>query len=708
MTVQDACPQQGLEARALARAFLKGAEAVLHLESLAEGWPLDEPAPTGPGCGAELARRAASCDWSWWPPTALADFLLSPLSGLEPTDAWRLDAQWRGDRSLSPARVLARLAAVARSRGDGALASAVACLQKGRVGTAAQRLAENPALAPEARDALALVADAARRLAARSVTLMTAGPAGLIRAFEEELGEAQVVTALPVWSERGAAPACPPSPSLARALRGYLVPPQPGTATGTLSASQIESYLECPGKWLTLRRLKLGGVDAGFSPVEVGSFSHRVLELWGRGLWGAPDDVAGVLETENGPAPEPAGGLPLDPQATEASAAWLDRCFDAHLAHQVMSGHRLQDQALTPHDAEELASLEGRVHADVRRAAAFVAEEFRALRPSGFEVRFGRDEEGNAPIYAGVPVVGSADLVLSGAGTSVVVDYKHRDDAAEEYREDGGRPRHIQALLYATVLGRTNPEPAPGAALFLGIGDPCVVAGVAAEEARALLPEQGSVAWSNDFSDTLAATEGAVAHAMAALMAGDVAPNPRDAEACRYCPALTCPSRLGPQPPHIGDPAALLLPLVAMLAQPADTRVGLYPLLAGPLFGLDDNDLLLLATGTCPETGLPQARRLDRGIRAGLEGLPAGAQPSGRLRRAMDVLGTALASVNARPLASIVAQILGRSLWRPAPSEADRIAQALGFLAARERAGHGPATAPAALATELGLSKPQF
>ncbi len=44
-----------------------------------------------------------------------------------------------------------------------------------------------------------------------------------------------------------------------------------------LSPSALESYLECPYKWFALRRLRLSEPDAGFGPLEMGSFSHNVL-----------------------------------------------------------------------------------------------------------------------------------------------------------------------------------------------------------------------------------------------------------------------------------------------------------------------------------------------------------------------------------------------------------------------------------------------
>lgn len=51
-----------------------------------------------------------------------------------------------------------------------------------------------------------------------------------------------------------------------------------------LSASQIESYLECPYKWFSLRRLRLHDADALFSGAETGTFAHRVLEVTHRNL----------------------------------------------------------------------------------------------------------------------------------------------------------------------------------------------------------------------------------------------------------------------------------------------------------------------------------------------------------------------------------------------------------------------------------------
>ena len=43
------------------------------------------------------------------------------------------------------------------------------------------------------------------------------------------------------------------------------------------SASQIESYLECPQKWFALRRLRLDELDETFGAKEMGDFSHSVL-----------------------------------------------------------------------------------------------------------------------------------------------------------------------------------------------------------------------------------------------------------------------------------------------------------------------------------------------------------------------------------------------------------------------------------------------
>lgn len=686
-------------ARGLARLFVRFADEVLRLKELGAGWPLDQPAPEGAGSGAELARRAASCDWSWWPPRAAVDFLLSPLSGLAPAVAWRLDAQWRGDRSLSPRRVLARIASVARADGNAALAAAMASLEKGRIGAAASKLAaavEEPA----AQASLRAVASIASDLAEERVSYGTDGREALVGAFLAALDAAPASTdgSCPLPRPAEAAPAWD------RPIeRAFLVAPQPGLDTWTLSASQIESYLECPGKWFALRRLKVGGVDAGLTPMQAGTFSHRVLELWGQGLWGDPDAVASVVETDGGPVPGHCGELPLPPEARQASRAWLARCWDAHLAHQVLSGHRAQDQALTPHSEAELARVLDAAVPDIERAVEFVAS-FRQVTPAGFEVRFGRDEQGVAPRYAGVPVVGSADLVLRDQeGRLLVVDYKHRDDVAQEYASVGSDQRHVQSLLYAGVLGRAPFCERPAGALFLGIGDPCRLAGLCAGSAAPELPAGDAVQEVSDFSEVCEEAEAAVATRVRALLDGDVDPAPRDAEACRYCPALDCPRRLGPRPERSDDPAAALLPLLHTLAQPGDTGTGLYPLLTGPLFALDDADLLLLATGTCEETGFPQARRLDRGVLAGADGLPAGAMPSPRLSRALAALEPALGRTCLAPLSQTVAAVLAQSPWLGTLDAAgrQRAAYALAFLDAHEASGGGVATAPAAFSAWL-------
>ncbi len=46
---------------------------------------------------------------TWWPPVSLTDFFLTPMSGMDADMAWKLDAQWRSNRILTPAEVLKKL-----------------------------------------------------------------------------------------------------------------------------------------------------------------------------------------------------------------------------------------------------------------------------------------------------------------------------------------------------------------------------------------------------------------------------------------------------------------------------------------------------------------------------------------------------------------------------------------------------------------------
>jgi hypothetical protein len=298
-----------------------------------------------------------------------------------------------------------------------------------------------------------------------------------------------------------------------------------------LSASQIETYLECPYKWFSLRRLRLADADAGFGGAEMGTFVHRVLEVTHQQLL---DEAARAnaelllaeaarrgIELQLRELPAETGAAPASPApaATDAPPApgttaprtevdfvalaqqmpdlrlpgsrvdsrdeetlahateLLDAEFDLHLAHQyyLLRGRRPQPQALVPHDTKERGQLDA-LHDDLRSTLAFEAELLRGFEPRFFEWTFGRTD---AVDYAGVRLVGTIDRVdVDAHGQAVVIDYKHKRPAgfAREYdlRVEPPAlgasitlPRRVQSLIYAQVVRRYHPELAVRGAVYL-------------------------------------------------------------------------------------------------------------------------------------------------------------------------------------------------------------------------------------------------
>ena len=278
-------------------------------------------------------------------------------------------------------------------------------------------------------------------------------------------------------------------------------PPEGSTESApVLSASQIETYLECPYKWFSLRRLRLRDSDAGFTGAEIGTFAHRVLEVTHREL------LARAVEQAR-------GEKSLD-QLAEAAF------FDAEIAHrdnytELVSA--LIEQAQTnpelrfPGSAVSDGREDGRAGSDnslscvyctsgssvslgawassassgarsayCRRAGShrrrfrrdltsllkYEAGLFEGFEPRYFQWGFGRGE--NEVSYAGVRVLGTVDRIdIDCHGQAMVIDYKHkapnRFNAEHDVFSSGAQeiftlPRRVQALMYAQVIRRAFPR----------------------------------------------------------------------------------------------------------------------------------------------------------------------------------------------------------------------------------------------------------
>ena len=373
--------------------------------------------------------------------------------------------------------------------------------------------------------------------------------------------------------------ACDPAPAglLTEASRGQVFVPQEGSemlpgGKPVLSASQIETYLECPYKWFSLRRLRLGTVDAGHGGMEMGTFAHRVLEVTHREL------LARALEAQMPGVPrerllaqieaDPAVHVPgsrVDEASLEAARAALDLEFDLHQQHMYMVRRpRLAQQLLVAHDSSDRAQ-EDQLRQDLLSSLAYQTGILQGFEPRLFEWSFGRG--GQLVPYAGAYFTGTVDRIdVSPHGTAVIVDYKHKSpngfaaeyDALQEGVLEGERlPNRVQSLVYAQVVRRAfEGRLRLVGSVYLSTKSPHALAGVADANVADLVfghisskrLERVAVPGGSDSDDGMQAlldrTEELVAEQVKQMMAGNVEAHPRDAHSCDFCPVMQCERRV--------------------------------------------------------------------------------------------------------------------------------------------------------------------
>ena len=340
-----------------------------------------------------------------------------------------------------------------------------------------------------------------------------------------------------------------------------------------LSASQIETYLECPYKWFTQRRIKISQVDTEFAPMQMGTFIHRVLELTHATLLA---EALGCDVAEVDLAIEPVllqdvVGSRITSDNLDHAKQVLDTCFAQVWDEQFNNVNRASSNELIPHSIQERKQVEN-IRENLKNFLEFEASHFIGYQPRFFELRFGREE--NVVEYAGAQFTGSIDRVdVNAHGQALIIDYKHKGTndlkaysaklSLDSELSKEILPRHVQSAIYAQIMRKqlTKYELDPVAAIYLGTKEQkdkpsFALAGMATEAAteriwnmhpedKKLRDQAVMVVSQNsaEFADYLDAWENLIAQKVQAMLSGDVRANPCDKDACRYCPVKLCDKR---------------------------------------------------------------------------------------------------------------------------------------------------------------------